>query len=69
MKYTQPYRRYHVSVLTDALNITLPPDGIIQMYYDRQIDGYVAVRPSKMVYPKARSLVKEYRREYAEKCG
>ncbi len=67
MKYTQSYRQYNVSVLTDAPNITLPPNIITQMRYDRQTDGWVAIRPSKIVYPKARTLIKEYRKEYLEK--
>lgn len=69
MKYTQPYRQYHVSVLTDAPNITLPPNVITQMRYDRQTDGWISIRPSNFVYPSARELVKQYRREYAEKLN
>ncbi len=67
MKYTQPYRRYNVSVLTDSPYSTLPPNIITQMYYDRQTDGWKAVKPSTIVYPKARTLIKEYRKEYLEK--
>jgi len=66
MKYTQPYRQYHVSVLTDSPYSTLPPDIITPMRYDRQTDGWVAIRPSKIIYPKAKQLVAQYRREQAE---
>ncbi len=67
MKYTQPHRQYNVSVLTDALNTALPPDVITQMRYDRETDNWVSICPSKFVYPKARTLIKEYRKEYLEK--
>ena len=67
MKYTQSHRKSHVSVLTDSPYSTLPPDIITQMRYDRETDGWVAVKPSNFIYPKARELVKQYRREYMEK--
>lgn len=70
MKYTQPYRKYNISVLTDTQGaIELPPDAITEMYYDyRNSDSWKSVKPSNFVYPKARELVKQYRREYAKKC-
>ena len=68
MKYTQPHRQYNVSVLTDSPYSTLPPDVITQMYYDyRKTDSWKSVQPSNFVYPKARELVNQYRREYKEK--
>ncbi len=79
MNYTQQDQQYRVSVLTclrathrqaDAQKaVNFPEDGIVKMYYDRKIDGYVAMRPSNFVYQKLRQLVAQYRREYAEKWG
>jgi hypothetical protein len=38
------------------------------MYYDyRKTDSWKCVKPSNLVYPSARELVKEYRKEYLEK--
>ena len=69
MKYTQPHRQYNVSVLTDSpYTDQLPPDAITQMYYDyRRTDSWKCVKPSNFVYPKARTLIKEYQKEYKEK--
>ena len=65
MKYTQQNRQYGIGVLTDApQSIDLPPDAIVTMTFDRETNCYVASRPSKIIYPKARELLKQYRREY-----
>ena len=71
MKYTQPHRQYNVSVLTDSpYTDQLPSVTITEMYYDyRKTDSWKRVKPSKFVYPRARELVKQYRREYAESCA
>jgi hypothetical protein len=69
MKYTQPHRQYNVSVLTDApYTDQLPSVTITEMYYDyRKTDSWKCVKPSNFVYPRARELVKQYRKEYLEK--
>ena len=35
----------------------------------RKTDSWKCVKPSNFVYPRARELVKQYRREYAESCA
>lgn len=69
MKYTQPNRQYKVNVLTDSpYTDQVPSVTITEMYYDyRKTDSWKSVKPSNFVYPKARELVKEYRKEYLEK--
>jgi hypothetical protein len=69
MKYTQPHRQYKGSVLTDSpYTDQLPSVTITEMYYDyRKTDSWKCVKPSNFVYPKARALIKEYRKEYLEK--
>ena len=71
MKYTQPNRQYKLNVLTDApYTDQVPSVTITEMYYDyRKTDSWKCVKPSNFVYPKARELVKQYRREYAERCA
>lgn len=67
MRYTQPHRQYKASVLTDSPYSTLPSVIITEMYYDyRKTDSWKSVNPSNVVYPRARELVKQYRKEYAE---
>ncbi len=71
MKYTQPHRKYHGGVLTDSpYTDKLPSVTITEMYYDYRVtDGWKSVKPSNFVYPKARTLIKEYQREYKEKLA
>ena len=71
MKYTQPHRGYNVNVLTDApYTDQLPSVTITEMYYDyRKTDSWKCVKSSSFVYPKARTLIKEYQREYKEKLA
>ncbi len=64
---------------SEALAPQLPSVTITEMYYDYRVtDGWKSVKPSNaegfgftdntaFVYPKARTLIKEYQREYKEK--
>lgn len=68
MKYIQPKPKYNGGVITDSPYDI--PVTITEMYYDyRKTDSWKCVKPSNFVYPKARALVKQYRKEYAEKLA
>ncbi len=54
--------------LTDApVSIKLPEYAIVQMRFDVEAMRFVANRPSQISYPKAKELIEQYRREYAER--
>jgi len=49
--------------------IQLAEDDIVKVRYDAQAMRWIPNRPSRIKYPTARELIKEYRKEYAEKLG
>ena len=49
--------------------IQLSDSDYVRMYYDRETACLIPSRPSRITYPTARELIKEYRREYAERWG
>ncbi len=54
--------------LTDKpVGIKLPADAIVQMRYDLEAMRWIPSRPSKIKYPKAKQLIEQFRREYAER--
>ncbi|MEK7400039.1 MAG: hypothetical protein AAB116_24105 [Candidatus Poribacteria bacterium] len=56
--------------LTDQpVGIKLAEDDIVRVRYDAQTMRWIANRPSRIKYPTAKQLIKQYRREYAEKWG
>ncbi len=60
------YKEY----LTNLQNrFELAPDAIIKVTYDAQNFRWIPNRPSGIVYPKAKELIEQFRREYAEKWG
>ena len=51
--------------LTDSPKpVKLSQDAVVEMRFDSQTYQWIPNRQSKIVYPKARELVKQYRREY-----
>jgi len=72
--YVAIMQGYHGSrddgFLTDTpVGIKLAEDAIIQTRYDAQSMQWIFSRPSRIKYPKAKELIKQYRQEYAEKWG
>jgi len=68
--YIAIMQKYHGSrndgFLTDMpKGIQLAEDAIVQMRYDAQTMQWIFSRPSRIKYPTARELIKQYRREYA----
>ncbi len=56
--------------LTDVPKaIQLAEDDYVKVRYDTKAMRWIANRPSKITYPKAKELIKQYRKEYAEKWG
>jgi hypothetical protein len=49
--------------------IQLAEDDIIKVTYDAQAMRWILNRPSRIKYPTARELIKQYRKEYAERLG
>ena len=56
--------------LTDnPMSIQLAEDDYVRVRYDAKVMRWIANRPSRIKYPTARKLIKQYRKEYAEKLG
>jgi hypothetical protein len=49
--------------------IQLAEDDIVRVRYDAKTMRWIANRPSRIKYPTARELIKQYRKEYAERLG
>jgi len=49
--------------------IQLAEDDIVKVTYDAKTMRWIPNRPSRIKYPTARELIKQYRKEYAEKLG
>jgi hypothetical protein len=47
--------------------IQLAEDDIIKVRYDAKAMRWIANRPSRIKYPTARELIKQYRQEYADR--
>ena len=60
----------HEGFLTDnPMSIQFSDDDYVHVRYDVQTMRWIANRPSRIKYPTARKLIKQYRKEYAEKLG
>jgi len=56
--------------LTDQpIGIKLSDDDYVKVRYDAKAMRWIANRPSRIKYPTARELIKQYRKEYAERLG
>ena len=54
--------------MTDApIPIHLSDDDYVRVRYDPRAMRWIPNRPSRIKYPKAKALIKQYRREYAER--
>lgn len=71
LKIAQEYhgRRSDGFFTNVPMPVELNSDDIIEVRHDVQTMRWIANRSSKITYPKARELIKQYRREYAEKWG
>ena len=49
--------------------IQLADDDYVKVRYDAKAMRWIANRPSRIKYPTAKQLIKEYRQKYAEKWG
>jgi hypothetical protein len=59
---------YNDGFLTDQpIGIKLSDDDYVHVRYDAQAMRWIPNRPSRIKYPTARELIKQYRKEYAEK--
>ena len=72
--YLKIAQEYHGSrndgFLTDTPRpIQLAEDDIVRVRYDAKAMRWIANRPSRIRYQTAKQLIKQYRREYAEKWG
>jgi hypothetical protein len=47
--------------------IHLADDDYVRVRYDVQAMRWIPNRPSRIMYPTARELIKQYRRDYTEK--
>lgn len=70
--YLKLAQEYHAGrndgYLTDEpMPIQLAEDDYVRVRYDAKAMRWVFSRPSRITYPKARKLINQYRREYAEK--
>lgn len=53
--------------LTDTpVGVKLPADAIVRVRYDAETMQWIHSRPSKIVYPTAKELIEQYRRERTE---
>jgi hypothetical protein len=56
--------------LTDQpVGIKLAEDDYIKVRYDAKAMRWIANRPSRIKYSTAKELIKQYRKEYAERLG
>ena len=56
--------------LTDApIPVQLADDDYVRVRYDAEAMKWIPSRPSRIKYQTARQLIKQYRKEYAEKWG
>jgi len=54
--------------LTDVpISTKLAEDDIVRVRYDAKAMRWIANRPSRITYPKAKELIEQYRKEYAER--
>jgi hypothetical protein len=72
--YIAIMQKYHGSrndgFLTDVPKpIQLSDDDYVRVRYDVETMKWIPNRPSRIKYPKAKELIKQYRKEYAEKLG
>jgi hypothetical protein len=72
--YIAIMQKYHGSrndgFLTDQpKGIKLADDDYVKVRYDAKAMRWIPSRPSRIKYPTARELIKQYRKEYAEKFG
>lgn len=72
--YIAIMQKYHGSrndgFLTDQpVGIKLSDDDYIKVRYDVQSMRWIPNRPSRIRYQTAKQLIKQYRKEYAEKWG
>jgi len=70
--YIAMMQKYHGGqndgFLTDQPRpIQLSDDDYIRVRYDAQTMRWIPNRPSRIKYPTARELIKQYRKEYVEK--
>ena len=47
--------------------IQLAEDDYVRVRYDAKAMRWIPSRPSKITYPKAKELIQQYRKEYAER--
>ena len=60
----------HDGFLTDVpISTKLADDDYVRVRYDAQTMRWIANRPSRIKYQTAKQLIKQYRKEYAEKWG
>jgi hypothetical protein len=50
-------------------SIQLADDDYVHVRYDAKSMTWISSRPSRIKYPTARELIKQYRQEYKEKWG
>jgi len=62
----RPQNSQSLTGLTDQpIGIKLSDDDYVKVRYDAKAMRWIANRPSRIKYPTARELIKQYRREYA----
>jgi hypothetical protein len=72
--YIAIMQKYHSGrnegFLTDVpKGIQLSDDDYVHVHYDAQSMRWIPSRPSRIKYKTAKQLIKQYRKEYAEKWG
>ena len=64
------FGKRHDGFITDVPRpAQLEDDDYIRVRYDVEAMRWIPSRPSRIKYPKAKELIKQYRREYLDQLG